>query len=81
MTAPLPYFPERKKPEYAVRNLQCRKTAAYSETTAKTKMGFRHERDGFRRLDFGSGIAFNLLKNNHYYLKKFTTARSVYIFF
>ena len=35
MTAPLPYFPECKKPEYAVRNPQCRKTAAYSEMTAK----------------------------------------------
>lgn len=81
MTAPLPYFPECKKPEYAVRNPQCRKTAAYSKMTAKAKTGFRHERDGFRRLDFGSGIAFNSLKNNHYYLKKFTTARSVYIFF
>lgn len=81
MTAPLPYFPECKKPEYAVRNPQCRKTAVYSEMTAKVKTGFRHERDGFRYLYFGSGIAFNSLKNNHYHLKKFTTARSVYIFF
>lgn len=37
MTAPLPYFPECKKPEYAVRNPQCRKTAAYSKMTAKAK--------------------------------------------
>lgn len=81
MTAPLPYFSECKKQEYAVRNPQCMKTAAYSEMTAKVKTGFRHERDGFRYLDFGSGIAFNSLKNNYYYLEKFTTARSVYIFF
>lgn len=81
MTAPLPYFPECKKPEYAVRNPQCRKTAAYSKMTAKAKTGFRYERDGFRCLDFGSGIAFNSLKNNHYCLAKFTTARSVYIYF
>ena len=81
MTAPLPYFSECKKQEYAVRNPQCRKTAAYSEMTAKVKTGFRHERDGSRYLDFGSEIAFNSLKNNYYYLEKFTTARSVYIFF
>lgn len=53
MTAPLPYLPECKKPEYAVRNPQCRKTAAYSKMSAKAKTGFRHERDGFRCLDFG----------------------------
>ncbi len=81
MTAPLPYFPKCKKPEYAVRNPQCRKTAGYSGMTAKTQVGFRHERDGFRCLEIGSGIAFNLLKNNHYHLAKFTTAWSVYIFF
>ena len=63
MTAPLPYFPECKKPECAVRNPQCRKTAGYSGMSAKAQEGFRHERDGFRCLDFGSGIAFNSLKN------------------
>lgn len=81
MTAPLPYFPECKKPEYAVRNPQCRKIAGYSGMTAKAQVDFRHERDGFRSLENGSGIAFNSLKNNHYCLMKFTTARSVYIFF
>lgn len=81
MTAPLPYFPECKKPECAVRNPQCRKTAGYSGMSAKAQEGFRHERDGFRCLENGSGIAFNSLKNNHYCLAKFTTARSVYIFF
>lgn len=81
MTASLPYFPECKKPEYAVRNPQCQKTAGYSGMTAKAQVGFRHQRDGFRSLEIGSGIVFNLLKNNHYCLAKFTTARSVYIFF
>ncbi len=81
MTTPLPYFPECKVSEYAVRNSQYRETAAYSGMTAKVKKGFRHEHDGFRCLDFGSGIAFNSLKNNHYHLTKFTIARSVYIFF
>lgn len=81
MTAPLPYFPECKKPECAVRNPQCRKTASYSGMTAKAQVGFRHAHDGFLYLEIGSGISFNSLKNNHYYLAKFTTAPSVYIFF
>lgn len=34
MTAPLPYFPECKKPEYAVRNPRCRKTAAPTKPAA-----------------------------------------------
>ena len=42
---------------------------------------YLYDIDGKRYLDFGSGIAFNSLKNNHYHLKEFTTARSVYIFF
>lgn len=62
MTVPLPYFPECKKPEYAVRNPQCRKTAGYSGMTAKAQVDFRHKRDGFRSLENGSGIAFNSLK-------------------
>ena len=63
MTVPLPYFSECKKPEYAVRNPQCRKTAGYSGMTAKAQVDFRHKRDGFRSLENGSGIAFNSLKN------------------
>lgn len=81
MTAPLPYFPECKEPEYAVRNPQCRKTAACSEMTVKAQTEIRHKRDGLRCLEIGSGIIFNPLKNNHYCLAKFTTARSVYIYF